>query len=76
MRNFFLLLFTIHSIIIIGQKIPNFLTTFYFVDAIGNKDSIEVGFDLTANHGNNPQFGEITDISSFDSVFDWKIRRN
>jgi hypothetical protein len=53
-----------------AQKTPYFLTTFYFEDAIGNIDSIEVGYDLTANHGNNPDFGEVTDLSPFDSVFD------
>lgn len=59
-----------HSFTSTAQKTPYFLTTFYFEDAIGNKDSIEVGYDLTANHGNNPDFGEVTDLSPFDSIFD------
>jgi hypothetical protein len=53
-----------------AQKTPFFLTTFYFEDAIGNIDSIEVGYDLTANQTGNPDFGEVTDLSPFDSVFD------
>lgn len=52
------------------QKEPAFLTMFYFTDAIGNKDSIEIGFDLNAKHSSNPDFGEVIDRSHFDSIFD------
>lgn len=57
-------------IFLVGQKTPQFLTMFYFEDAIGNRDSIEIGYDLTASHRNNPDFGEITNLSPFKSVFD------
>jgi hypothetical protein len=53
-----------------AQKTPYFLTTFYFEDAIGNIDSIEVGYDLTAKNSGNPDFGEVSDLSPFDSLFE------
>jgi hypothetical protein len=56
-----------------AQKTPFFLTTFYFEDAIGNIDSIEVGYDLTAKQTGNPDFGEVTDLSPFDSIFDVRV---
>lgn len=57
-------------IFLVGQKTPQFLTMFYFEDAIGNRDSIEIGYDLTATHRNNPDFGEKTNLSPFKSLFD------
>ena len=53
-----------------SQKIPSFLTTFYFQDAVGNIDSLEIGFDTLARHAYNPDFGEFLNQSPFDSVFD------
>lgn len=53
-----------------AQKTPAFLTTFYFADAIGNLDSIEIGFDSSANPMSNPEFGEISKLTPFDSVLD------
>lgn len=55
---------------LIAQKTPQFLTMFYFEDAIGNRDSIEIGYDLTASHRGNPDFGEISDLSPFKGIFD------
>ena len=55
---------------IIGQMTPYFLTTIYFKDAIGNVDSIEMGFDTSANDISNPNFGETLNLSPFKEVFD------
>jgi hypothetical protein len=43
----------------------------YFEDAIGNKDTLIVGYDTTASAQNlNPQFGEVAIDTPFDSVFE------
>lgn len=47
-----------------------FETELYFEDAIGNKDTITIGFDTTANKKYNPNLGELNIITSFDSVFE------
>ncbi|MCC7026240.1 MAG: T9SS type A sorting domain-containing protein [Saprospiraceae bacterium] len=52
------------------QREPSFLTTFYFSNAVGNQDSMEIGFDLDAQRGLNIDFGEVIDRSPFDSIFD------
>lgn len=55
---------------LLGQMTPYFLTTIYFKDAIGNVDSIEMGFDTSANDISNPNFGETLNLSPFKEVFD------
>jgi hypothetical protein len=45
-------------------------TTFYFEDAVGNRDTIVVGADRASNEEYNPQFGELDLPGSFDSVFE------
>lgn len=52
------------------QQEPMFKTTFYFEDAVGNRDSITVGMDTSANWEYNPQLGEIDIQTPFDSVFE------
>ncbi len=49
---------------------PLFQTTIRFEDAIGNTDSIIIGFDTTANGEFNPSWGEVNITKPFDSVFD------
>lgn len=56
--------------ILYAQLTPMFQTTFYFEDAVGNKDSIIVGYDTLANYKYNPNFGEVDLTTPFDSVFE------
>jgi hypothetical protein len=49
---------------------PMYQADFYFQDAIGNRDTITIGYDTTANDEFNPQFGEINLSQPFDSVFE------
>jgi hypothetical protein len=49
---------------------PMYQADFYFQDAIGNRDTITIGYDTTANGEYNPQFGEINLSQPFDSVFE------
>jgi Secretion system C-terminal sorting domain len=70
MRKIFLL-----SIVsLLGQTIfcqmPMYQADFYFEDAVGNRDTITIGYDTTANGEFNPKFGEINLTQPFDSVFE------
>ena len=47
-----------------------FQTIVYFEDAIGNRDTIVVGYDTLSISDLNPQFGEIDIDTPFDSVFE------
>jgi len=54
-----------------AQQTPQFQITLQFEDAIGNKDSIIVGYDETASSDQlNTQFGEVLIDTPFDSVFE------
>lgn len=53
-----------------GQPIAQFETALYFEDAIGNRDSVIVGYDTLATHDIDPEFGEQELISPFDSIFE------
>ena len=60
--------------VMFGQIVPDFITKFSFKDKLGNKDSIEVGYNKKASTSINPIFGEI-DISNkpFNKVLDVRI---
>ena len=59
------------SFVMYGQNIPQFETTFYFEDAIGNKDSVILGYDTQIDNYNiNENFGEKEITEAFDSVFE------
>ena len=53
------------------SQVPEFEFTIHFMDAIGNRDSIVLGYDLAAS-GNivNGDFGEQIINAPFDSVFE------
>ncbi|MCB0556772.1 MAG: T9SS type A sorting domain-containing protein [Phaeodactylibacter sp.] len=53
-----------------AQPTAQFETTFYFEDAIGNRDSVIVGYDTLATHDIDPEFGEMEILAPFDSVFE------
>lgn len=54
----------------LGQQTAQFETTLYFEDAVGNRDSIVVGYDTLATHDIDPEFGEVEILSPFDSIFE------
>ncbi len=54
-----------------AQVTPLFQFYLYFEDSIGNKDSLIIGYDPSASSQNlNPQFGEVSLLTPFDSVFE------
>lgn len=54
----------------VAQAVPQYKTTIYFEDAVGNTDSITVGFDTLATSSIDPIFGEAEITAPFDSVFE------
>lgn len=67
-KIFFLILLS--PVLVWSQKTAFFETTFHFVDAKGNRDSIIAGWDNDANHEYNPDFGEVALTSPFDNIFE------
>ncbi len=59
-----------HCTLSLAQLQPMFQTGIYFEDAIGNKDTIIVGFDTLATGDYNPNFGEVDITIPFDSIFE------
>ncbi len=53
-----------------SQTTAQFEATIYVEDAIGNIDSVIVGFDSLATEDLDPEFGEIEIDTPFDSVFE------
>ncbi len=53
-----------------GQPTAMFEATIWFEDAVGNRDSIVVGYDTLATEDIDPAFGEAEITSPFDSVFE------
>jgi len=68
--NFILIICCLNIYSVCSQIEPLFQTTVYFEDGIGNKDSIEVGYDYDANNNYNPSYGEEDIRTSFDSIFE------
>jgi len=56
-----------------AQTAPMFETKIVIVDAIGNVDSIVIGYDLGDILYDTAQFHEILDNSPFDSIFDVRV---
>ena len=53
-----------------AQRVAHFESKVFFEDAVGNKDTITIGFDPSANSDFNPSFGEIDIQTPFDSIFE------
>ena len=53
-----------------AQQTAQFETTFYFEDAMGNRDSVVVGYDTLATRDIDSEFGEEEILSPFDSIFE------
>lgn len=54
----------------VAQVVPQYQTIIYFEDAVGNTDSVIMGFDTLATSGIDPIFGETEITAPFDSVFE------
>lgn len=72
---FCLILYSCCSFFNLGAQVnePFFLTKFYVEDAVGHLDSVEIGFDPTANYIYNPSLGELDISTPFDSVFEVRV---
>lgn len=70
MRHIYIIILLL-PVFLYGQKTAQWETKFYFEDAVGNRDTITVGYDEDANNTYNPDFGEV-DIKDalWDSVFE------
>jgi len=53
-----------------AQQAALFQATIRFEDAVGNKDSVKIGYDPNATDGIDQAFGEIEISTPFDSVFE------
>ncbi len=67
------------QIILIGnamaQTSPEFAFTLYAQDAIGNIDSVVIGYDHNEICGNlNNMFGEFAITTPYDSVFEMRLK--
>ncbi|MFM9948033.1 MAG: T9SS type A sorting domain-containing protein [Saprospiraceae bacterium] len=56
-----------------AQQNALFHATIRFEDAMGNKDSVIVGYDPDATYGIDPEFGEVEITAPFDSVFEVRV---
>jgi hypothetical protein len=64
-------LLTVLPMWLCAQQNALFETTIWFTDAMGNTDSVVVGYDPDAEWESlNPQFGEVLIDAPFDSVFE------
>ena len=52
------------------HQAASFEMTLFFEDAIGNKDTLEIGYDTSAANALNPDFGEVPILQPFDSMFE------
>lgn len=53
-----------------GQMDPLFSVKLAFVDAAGNRDTVQIGFDTSANEFYNPKYGEVDLQNPFDKAFE------
>lgn len=66
-----LILLCLFSKAAVCQIAPMFEMSIYFEDAVGNRDTVMVGYDPEADsYDLNPQFGEAWVFVPFDSVFE------
>lgn len=70
MKTQFLLLLIFFASRTFAQLEPEFGTHFYFEDAVGNRDTLFIGFDLRAKEEYNPEFGEDSLMVPFKEPFD------
>jgi hypothetical protein len=78
MKNYIMIGLILQSLFCLSQTAtPMFMDTLYFEDAVGNKDTLWVGYDSAAICTPfAPKFGEIEITSPFDSVFEVRIMQD
>jgi len=81
MKNLLFFITTITLLYFTGtiqaQQTPQFQMTIYFEDAVGNIDSVIVGYDEEASDEQlNFQFGESQIIAPFDNIFEVRAIHN
>ena len=66
-----------YGALLLAQSVPRFQMPLYFEDAVGNRDTIIVGYDENASFDTlNPQFGESAIDLPFDSIFEVRAVHN
>ena len=71
MKTLLLILLTTTSFVVYGQQ---FSFQMFFTDAVGNKDTITLGYDLAATDSIDTAFGEVNIISiPRDTAFDVRV---
>ncbi len=67
--NYLIVLLSLSTTLINAQSLL-FESKVYFEDAMGNRDTIEIGYDTMSNSEYNPNLGELHIPHAFDSVFE------
>lgn len=63
-----------YGALLLAQSVPRFQMPLYFEDAVGNRDTIVVGYDAMGSYDTlNPQFGEYAITTPFDSTFEVRV---
>ena len=72
MKKLYFILFVLFSAV--SLQAQQFTFDVYFEDAVGNRDTITLGYDATASDTINPQYGEINIVNqTWDSVFEVRL---
>ncbi len=72
MKKLYFTILALFSIILVQAQ--QFTFDVYFEDAIGNRDTITLGYDATASDTINPQYGEVNIVNqAWDSVFEVRL---
>ncbi|MBL7826213.1 MAG: T9SS type A sorting domain-containing protein [Saprospiraceae bacterium] len=75
MKTRLFVLLCLLAVIDLSAQTPMFETKIYVKDAVGNRDSVTIGYDLNDILFDTAQFHEIIDNSPFDSVLEIRIER-
>jgi hypothetical protein len=72
MKKLYITILALFSIVSVQAQ--QFTFDVYFEDAVGNRDTITLGYDATASDTINPQYGEVNIVNqSWDSVFEVRL---
>lgn len=70
-KIFYILIACVNLFVAVAQDTPDFEMPFYFEDALGNRDTLILGYDPTAiSQALNTNFGEVAITTPFDPVFE------
>jgi hypothetical protein len=72
MKNLYITILALFSVVLVQAQ--QFTFDVYFEDAVGNRDTITLGYDATASDTINAQYGEINIVNqAWDSVFEVRL---